>query len=99
MTRSVTVYGFGSSFTYGVAADDVDLLIIHPDADAASCELAIQCKRRLMEHIARAHVTMLSVSEEAHFQFIKRARAVRLGTMRKSHLDEDFEVLLAEIRK
>lgn len=96
--HSVTVYGFGSYFTDGATANDVDLLIIYPGTDATSCELAIQCKHRLTEHIACAHVTMLSVSEEAHFQFIKRARAVCLGAMRKS-LDEDFEALLAAVYK
>lgn len=99
MTRSVTVYGFGSAFADVPAADDVDLLIIHPDTDAGSYELAIRCKHRLAEQIARAHVTMLSTSEEAHFQFIKRARALGLGTVRKSHLEKDSEALLVEIHK
>ncbi|MDH6234923.1 2-phosphoglycerate kinase [Mesorhizobium soli] len=99
VTRSVTVYGFGSAFADVAAANDVDLLIIHPETNAASCELAIRCKHHLAEHIARVHVTMLSASEEAHFQFIKRARALGLGIVRNSHLQKDFEALLVEIQK
>ena len=99
VTHSVTVYGFGSAFAGFATADDIDLLIIHPDNEAASRKLAIQCKHCLAEHIARADVTMLSASEEAHFQFIRRARALSLGTVRKGHMDVDFESLLVEIRQ
>lgn len=97
MTPSVTVYGFGSAFAKVASAEDIDLLIVHACTDAASCELAIQCKYRLAERIASAHVTMLSSSEELHFQFIKRARAFGLGTVRRKCLEKDLECLFEEI--
>lgn len=97
MTVGVTVYGFGSAFADIAEPNDIDLLIVHPDTDPVSCGLAIACKRRLVEHIARAHVTMLSASEAAHFQFIRTARAFCLGTVRNVQLDEDLTAVLFEI--
>src|SRR4051812_10425618 len=97
MTVSVTVYGFGSAFADVAEANDVDLLIVHPDTGPVSCGLAIACKRRLAEHIARAHVTMLSASEAAHFQFIRTARAFCLGTVRNVQLEEDLTAVLFKI--
>lgn len=94
MTRSVTVYGFGSAFRNTKTANDVDLLIVHHDSDLASCQLAITCKRQLSESVAHAHITMLSSDEEAHFQFIKRARAIYLGTIRQEHFDSDLAALM-----
>lgn len=93
MTRSVTVYGFGSTFGDTKAPNDVDLLIVHEGIHPASCQLAIVCKRLLAESVARAHITMLSKDEEMHFQFIKTARAVFLGTIRESHIDGDLAAL------
>lgn len=90
MTRSITVYGFGSAFQNKNAAFDVDLLVVHQGADLASCRLAIAGKRRLAQAIARAHITMLSDSEEAYFEFIKKARAVYLGTIREDQLESDL---------
>lgn len=93
----VTVYGFGSAFSDVAETNDVDLLIVHPDTNPVSCGLAIACKRWLVAHIARAHVTMLSASEAAHFQFIRTARAFCLGTVRNVRLDEDLAAVLFEI--
>ena len=97
MTRSVTIYGFGSAFGDPDAANDVDLLIVHHGTDQASCMMAIQCKRRLAASVARAHITMLSDVEEAHFQFIKTARAVCLGTIREGRIDGDLAALNAAL--
>lgn len=93
MTRSVTVYGFGSAFGETAAANDLDLLIVHQGADCASCQLAIECKQRLSDRFARAHVTMLSDSEEKHFQFVKTAHAVYLGIVREDYIDSDVVAL------
>jgi hypothetical protein len=93
VTPSVIVYGFGSAFNDMKAPNDVDLLIVHHGTNPASCELAITCKRRLAESVAHAHITMLSNAEEAHFQFIKTARAVCLGTIREDHFDGDLVTL------
>lgn len=97
MTLSVTVYGFGSAFDDAKAARDVDLLVVHKGTDLASCQLAIACKRQLAESIERAHITMLSEAEEAHFDFIKTAQAVRLGTISEDHFEGDLTALDASL--
>lgn len=100
VTHSVAVYGFGSAFADTTTPiKDVDLLIVHAERDSVSLEHAIECNRRLVRRIAGAHVTMLSASEEAHFQFIKTAKAIRLGQVRKGHSTEDFEALVSAIRE
>jgi len=99
VTHSVTIYGFGSAFDDAKAPRDVDLLIVHQGTDLASCQLAIECKRRLAESIDRAHITMLSEAEEAHFEFIKTARAVRLGAIREDYFNVDLTALDAELHK
>jgi len=93
VTRSVIVYGFGSAFRDKKAALDVDLLVVHQGTDPAACQLAIACKRRLAESVVRAHITMLSGAEEAHFEFIKTARAVCLGTIREYYFEGDLAAL------
>lgn len=97
MTSSVTVYGFGSAFGDTDAAIDVDLLIIHSNKGCESCRLATHCKQILSDHIGRAHITMLSVAEEAHFKFIETARAILLGHLRESYLQKDVETLVSQI--
>jgi len=99
VTRSVTVYGFGSAFVDAKAARDVDLLIVHQRTDLASCQLAIACKRRLAESIERAHITMLSEAEEAHFGFLKTARAEGLGAIREAYFDVALTALDAVLHK
>jgi len=97
VTLNVTVYGFGSSFGKFAAALDVDLLVVHSSTDASSCDYAIQCKRHLAEQIGRAHVTMLSASENTQFEFIRRSRALDLGTLRKDHLEADLQSIIGNI--
>lgn len=97
MTRSVTIYGFGSAFDNKKAAYDIDLLVVHQGTDLASCQLAIACKRRLAQSIERAHITMLSNAEEVHFEFIRTAQAVCLGTIREDHFEGDLMVLDASL--
>ena len=97
--RSVTVYGFGSAFRNRTTANDVDLLIVHPNTTPASCQFAITCKQQLTELITCAHITMLSDSEEKHCQFIKTARAICLGTIREHCFDGDLAALVATLPK
>lgn len=98
MTRSVTLYGFGSAFAEiggaNARANDLDLLIVHSGTDAASCQFAISCKRRLTKSVVRAHISMLADSEEAALQFIKAAQAVRLGAIREEYFDNDLKTLV-----
>jgi hypothetical protein len=97
MMRSVVVYGFGSAFDDGDTANDIDLLILHESADAASCGLAIECKKQLADRLTRAHITMLSVSEEKHFGFIHTARAVCLGMIREDNILDGVELLYVDL--
>lgn len=98
MTRSITVYGFGSAFNSDKVPYDIDLLILHQDSDLATCKLAITCKNGLAKSINRTHVTMLSEAEEKHFQFIKAARAVRLGIIRESHFNADLKLISVAVK-
>jgi hypothetical protein len=97
--RSVKVYGFGSAFYNVDAVEDVDFLIVHHDNELPNCQLAIRCKQILMKQIARAHVTMLSTSEEADIQFIRISRAVQLGVVRATHIEDDIAALVALTQK
>lgn len=97
MTGGVKVYGFGSAFDANRTARDVDLLIVHDDTSISSCALAIQCKHQLKNGIRNAHVTMLSESEEANFQFVETARAFQIGLVLYGHLARDVEVLIGVI--
>lgn len=72
---------------------DIDLLIVHKEIDKISCQFAIKCKRMLLETVSIADITVLSESEERQFQFINTARAIRLGTIREDHLDDDLLAL------
>jgi len=78
--------------------NDIDLLIVHPDTDTASCQFAIVCKRRLSVSIDHVHITMLSDSEEQHCQFINTTQAVRLGTIQEQYIDDDLRLLQIALR-
>lgn len=95
------IYGFGSAFVAHdgneTIAQDVDLLIVHPSTHDASCQFAILCKRRLAACVAGAHITMLSAGEEQHYQFIRTARAVRLGAIRADHIADDLRTICTAI--
>ena len=95
------IYGFGSAFVAHdgneTIAQDVDLLIVHPSTHDASCQFAILCKRRLAACVAGAHITMLSAGEEQHYQFIRTARAVRLGAIRADHITDDLRTICTAV--
>lgn len=99
--NNVTVYGFGSAFAKTDAAkkvaNDVDLLVVHDDTGPASCKLAIECKRRLIETVPHAHVTMLSEGEEDFLQFIQTTNATRIRTVRADHLQNDLQVICGDL--
>lgn len=95
------IYGFGSAFVAHdgneTIAQDVDLLIVHPSTHEESCQFAIVCKRRLAACVAEAHITMLSAGEEKHYEFIRTARAVRLGVIRADHIADDLRTIRAAV--
>lgn len=90
MKFEVAVYGFGSAFLGSGKSHDIDLLIVHLNSDPISCQLAIQCKNKLIENINRAHVTMPSKEEENYFQFIKISNAIYLGSVCGRQIEDEI---------
>ena len=99
--HNVTVYGFGSAFvktdSAKKVANDVDLLVVHDETGPASCKLAIESKRRLIETVPHAHVTMLSEGEEIFLQFIQTANATRIGSVRADLFQNDLQVICGDL--
>nr|WP_162623900.1 hypothetical protein [Paracoccus saliphilus] len=98
MSRS-SIFGFGSFFKEENAFNDVDLLIVHEDSSAASCRLAILCKKRLVELMDRAHVTMLSEKEEQQLDFIQKSGAVEIGQVVDLTAEAEIERIVVGLRK
>ena len=98
MKQCVLVYGFGSAFADTETVNDTDLLIVHRTVTPASCSFAIQCKNHLMEHVPRAHVTMLAEVEEARFKFIKVAQATFLGVIHDYAFEDGISEILRAIQ-
>jgi predicted nucleotidyltransferase len=82
------VYGFGSYFKGSETFNDIDLLIVHESCERNSCLDAIRLKREIIARIENADVVMLSISEEACFDFIDRAFAIPL-ILCESDFDEN----------
>lgn len=98
MHRS-SIFGFGSFFRGEDGFNDVDLLIVHEDSSASSCELAILCKKKLVQLIDRVHVTMLSEKEEQQLHFIQKSSAVELGQVDELTVETDIERIVAGLRE
>lgn len=94
MTDQVTVFGFGSFFDGSSGHRDVDFLVLHGNTTFASSSLAIACKKYIVERIDLAHVTMLSKLEERQLGFIQSARAVELGSVSASSIEEDVKCIV-----
>lgn len=93
MTEIVTIYGFGSAFSYSSSVADIDLVIIHRDASLESCMFAIECRLKIIAAIKSAHVSILSENEERHFSFLKVTNAVRLGEIFKERIVVDVDAI------
>jgi hypothetical protein len=93
---AVRIFGFGSFFQDKYLSKDVDLLIVHENEQRASCQFAIECKKQLQQKVANAHITMLSRGEEKYFKFVNTARAILLGSIRESRVDEDIAALCSK---
>lgn len=101
MNEFVHVYGFGSYFSEAVNPRDIDLLIVHKSTERESCNFAILCKRYIIDVLHKAHIVMLSVSEEMRSEFIIRSKAINLGIISKSSFDKDLRgisVLVSDYR-
>lgn len=92
--HAAKIYGFGTYFGNNGEAEDIDFLIVHSDYSTESCNLAINCKRRLSEVVSGAHITVLSEKEEQHFNFIKSSRATLIGTVSEMNFEGDFTIIL-----
>ena len=90
---SITLYGFGSFFCAGNIVRDIDLIILHDDFSRASCTLAMNCKQYLAKSIDDVHVTILSKSEEKHFDFVKDAKAQQIGIVRDGFIESDVDCI------
>lgn len=75
---NLEVYGFGSFFYNPEHYNDIDFLIVHNTIEYDSCINAILFKREILTQIDKASVTMLSISEERKFDFIKKSLAIHL---------------------
>lgn len=91
--NSVSIYGFGSFFRGDFYSQDVDILVLHKSIDRKSIALAIRSKRCLERMIAGAHVTMLSESEERHFDFIHSSGAKQLGTVFSEEPEDSLKTI------
>ena len=95
VVKHAKVYGFGSYFSNSAHANDIDLLIVHGSVQEPSCRFAIRCKRELVRMFPRAHVTILSETEEREAGFISTAAARLIATIKepkteKTSLKVDF---------
>lgn len=86
---TVSVFGFGSYFRGDDTARDIDLLIVHDNLSNESCALAIRCRRYLSEMVGNAHITILSKTEEEHFDFLTTSRARKLGAICSDRVEGD----------
>lgn len=73
-----SIYGFGSYFKGSSSFSDIDILIVHNSNSVASCLEAISLKNGLLERVDKASITMLSMSEEAELDFVRKASAIYL---------------------
>ncbi|WP_080965580.1 MULTISPECIES: hypothetical protein [Chromobacteriaceae] len=84
----VVVYGFGSFFLNKAVSNDVDLLLVHEDISPDSCALAILCKKYLTQRVDKAHITILSKTEELDLGFVAKAQAHRISIIEHEHLED-----------
>lgn len=99
MTSCAVIFGFGSFFNGIEQFRDVDLLVVHENSSTLSCTLASRCKRRLLEEVKGAHVTMLSVDEEQQLDFVRRAKAIEIGIVSSHTIDSDINYIASCLRK
>lgn len=90
----VSVYGFGSYFNSSEIFKDIDLLILHGDTSVPSCDFAIDCKKRIMEQLPLAHISILSRGEEYELGFIETSNALHIGTINSLSAVSDTQRIL-----
>lgn len=95
LNEDLTIYGFGSAFSGAKRARDVDIAIIHSSPTAIP--LALRCKRALVGRVPNLDVTVLSVSEEAHFQFLRTSDAKMLGRLNSVSFHSDVSKIAEKL--
>ena len=90
--QATKLYGFGSYFKIGEHYSDVDLLIVHPSGEDKNCEFAIKCKLWLASEIPKAHVSLLTQTEEQELGMLLKSRARFLGNIKESDLRGKLEI-------
>ncbi len=98
MTESVDVYGFGSFFKGKPRFNDIDVLVLHQDVSARSCQFAIQCKHHLVATVPLIDVTLLSKREEGETDFIKTSGALLLGRIGARSFEQDVGVIAERVK-
>ena len=94
----VDVYGFGSFFSND-EFEDVDLVLVHANAENASCRLAIACKKELLKRLHRAHITMLSHAEERSLNFLVRACALKVGEISNDAIAQGADAIACQLHE
>jgi hypothetical protein len=90
------VFGFGSHFNQGANSRDIDLLVVHENIGESSCRLAIECRQELIRMVSKAHVSLLSKSEERQLDFVAASKAKYLGSIKENSIFSDIKILCGE---
>jgi hypothetical protein len=93
----VEIFGFGSFFQNKKIPSDIDLLLLHQNTSEKSCHFVINCKSILILNLPHSDITILSKPEEAQNNFIQKANACHLGTIRETFYKEDIGLVSEKI--
>jgi len=94
LTENLSVFGFGSFFNRETQPHDIDLLLMHRSTNFESCKFAIDCKSQLNSALPSADIVLLSQAEAEGLDFLKRAKAVKLGDLCSDSMDADVQALV-----
>lgn len=99
MIESLTVYGFGSFFRGSDHPNDIDLLLLHRSTQLESCKFAIFCKNQLKSALPFVDIVMLSRTEAENLDFVERAKAEQLASLRSDMIEADLQALVHRISR
>lgn len=98
MTQFIQIFGFGSYFQFeNLQPNDIDILLLHSDISTASIQFVIECKKKFIQQLPRAHITMLSAQEEIELDFINKSRGKIIGTVAQITLERDISIVINKI--
>lgn len=91
------VYGFGSYFFSENPYRDVDILIVHGSEAFESCMRAIELKKNILREVKGAHISILSKSAEAHFDFVFTSSAILLGIVDENDFTLSIDKIISKL--